>query len=133
MSSIVTRTFAADHVTPVRAYAALRSHAPQRSSFLFESVHPGERWGRYSIIGYRVQTESLYAAGHDALTELAADIAALDQSGSTTRVGRSPFADTESLAARLTRSLELPSGSPTGKRSPSMCLMMPGPKSSVAG
>lgn len=47
VSSIVTRTLAADHVTPVRAYAALRSHAAGRSSFLFESVHPGERWGRY--------------------------------------------------------------------------------------
>ena len=51
VSPIVTRTLAADHVTPVRAYAALRSHAPSLSSFLLESVHPGERWGRYSIIG----------------------------------------------------------------------------------
>jgi anthranilate synthase component 1 len=102
VSSIVTRTFAADHVTPVRAYAALRSHAPERSSFLFESVHPGERWGRYSIIGYRVQTESLYPVGRDALTALAADIAALEQPKA---VARSPFADTENLAARLTRAL----------------------------
>ena len=47
MSTIFTRTLAADHLTPVQAYAALKSHAPQQSSFLFESVHPEERWGRY--------------------------------------------------------------------------------------
>ncbi len=102
MSPIVTRTLAADHVTPVRAYAALRSHAPDRSSFLFESVHPGERWGRYSIIGYRVRTESLYPVGRDALADLAADIAGLSQPEA---VSGSPFAEAETLAARLTSSL----------------------------
>ena len=102
MSSIVTRTLAADHVTPVSAYAALRSHAPGRSSFLFESVHPGERWGRYSIIGHRARTETLYPVGRDALAELAVDIAGLTPPAA---VAASPFADTEALAARLTRSL----------------------------
>ncbi len=102
VSSIVTRTLAADHVTPVRAYAALRSHAAGRSSFLFESVHPGERWGRYSILGYRARTESLYPAGEDALGSLAADIAGLTQPAA---VSGSPFVDTETLAARLTGSL----------------------------
>ena len=102
MSAIVTRTLAADHVTPVSAYAALRSHAAGRSSFLFESVHPGERWGRYSILGYRARTESLFPVGHDALTLLASDVAQLEEPDAITG---SPFADTENLAARLTRSL----------------------------
>ncbi len=102
MRSIVTRTFAADHVTPVRAYASLRAHAPESASFLFESVHPGERWGRYSIIGYRAATEASYHAGHDALGELARDIAALELPAA---VSGSAFADTEGLAARLSRAL----------------------------
>jgi anthranilate synthase component 1 len=71
-----TLTLAADQVTPVRAYAALRSHAPDRSSFLLESVVPGERWGRYSIIGYRAEAESLFPPGVDVLGLLAKDIAA---------------------------------------------------------
>ena len=102
MSSIVTRTLAADHVTPVRAYAALRSHAPKQSSFLFESVHPGERWGRYSIIGYRTRTEMLYPGGHDVLGGLTADLAELE---APDPVPASPFADTEGLATHLTRAL----------------------------
>ena len=36
-------------------------------------------------------------------------------------------------ATRLTRSLDEPSSSPTGKRSPSMCLTTPGATSSDAG
>jgi anthranilate synthase component I len=102
VSPIVTRTLAADHVTPVRAYASLRSHAPDRSSFLFESVHPGERWGRYSILGVRARTEARYGAGHDALAEITADIGRIEPPEVIT--GR-PFADTENLAARLTRAL----------------------------
>jgi anthranilate synthase component 1 len=55
-----TLTLSADHVTPVRAYAAFRSHAPAQSSFLFESLAPGERW---SVAGYRAMGESLYPPG----------------------------------------------------------------------
>jgi anthranilate synthase component 1 len=55
-----TLTLSADHVTPVRAYAAFRSHAPAQSSFLFESLAPGERW---SVVGYRAMGESLYPPG----------------------------------------------------------------------
>src|SRR4051812_19512214 len=66
-----TLTLAADQVTPVRAFAALRSHAPDRSSFLLESVVPGERWGRYSIVGYRAQAEHLYPAFGNAFALLA--------------------------------------------------------------
>ncbi len=49
---VATTTFVADTMTPVRAYAALRRAAGDEASFLLESVVGGERWGRYSIIGY---------------------------------------------------------------------------------
>jgi anthranilate synthase component I len=49
---VVTLTFVADTITPVRAYAALRRAAGDTASFLLESVVGGERWGRYSILGY---------------------------------------------------------------------------------
>ena len=72
---IVSRTLAADHVTPVRAYAALRARSPGTSSFLLESVVPGERWGRYSILGYRAREEARHPAGSDALALLGRDMA----------------------------------------------------------
>jgi anthranilate synthase component 1 len=102
VSSIVTRTLAADHVTPVRAYAALRSHVPNRSSFLFESVHPGEKWGRYSIIGYRALTESMHPVGREAIADVADSITARELPALITGT---PFADAENLAARMTSSL----------------------------
>jgi anthranilate synthase component 1 len=46
------RTLVVDGLTPVGAYAALRRQAGD-GSFLLESVVPGERWGRYSILGLR--------------------------------------------------------------------------------
>jgi anthranilate synthase component 1 len=52
MTSICTQTLVADRFTPVAAYAALRRADPG-PSFLLESVVSGERWGRYSILGYR--------------------------------------------------------------------------------
>jgi anthranilate synthase component 1 len=104
VSSIVTRTFAADHVTPVSAYAALRSHARDQSSFLFESVHPGERWGRYSIIGYRVRTESTWEVGRDVMGSFGDEIAALSPPPPAP-ASASPFAEAENLAARLMRGL----------------------------
>jgi anthranilate synthase component I len=51
-AKLATLTFVADTMTPVRAYAALRRAAGDRASFLLESVVGGERWGRYSILGY---------------------------------------------------------------------------------
>src|SRR5262249_48083598 len=45
--------------TPVRAYAALRRAAGDAASFLLESVVGGERWGRYSILGYRPRYEEV--------------------------------------------------------------------------
>jgi len=70
---MLTRTFAADHITPVRAYASLRSHAPGRSSFLLEA-EPGRLGERYSIVGYRVKTEALYPGGGNALDLLQQDL-----------------------------------------------------------
>ncbi len=56
---VATRTLASDALTPVRAYAALREADPEGASFLLESVVGGERWGRYSILGYRPRYEAL--------------------------------------------------------------------------
>src|SRR6185295_15752288 len=44
---------------PVRAYAALRAADPTGASFLLESVVGGERWGRFSILGYRPKYEAV--------------------------------------------------------------------------
>jgi anthranilate synthase component 1 len=52
MDALHKKTLVVDGITPVGAYAALRDHAGE-GSFLLESVVPGERWGRYSILGYR--------------------------------------------------------------------------------
>lgn len=46
------KTLVVDGITPVGAYQALR-HRSEGGSFLLESVVAGERWGRYSILGYR--------------------------------------------------------------------------------
>jgi len=56
---IATRTLVADALTPVRAYAALRQADPEGASFLLESVVGGERWGRFSILGYRPSYEAI--------------------------------------------------------------------------
>jgi anthranilate synthase component I len=62
---VATATFVADTMTPVRAYAALRRAAGDAASFLLESVVGGERWGRYSILGYRPKHEvTLQSSGH---------------------------------------------------------------------
>src|SRR6185437_9355852 len=58
-----TLTFAADTLTPVRAYAGLR-RAAEGASFLLESVAGGTSWSRYSILGYRPRYECvLYEDG----------------------------------------------------------------------
>ena len=54
---IATRTFIDDTLTPVRAYAALRRASPEGASFLLESVVSGERWGRFTVVGYRPRYE----------------------------------------------------------------------------
>jgi anthranilate synthase component I len=61
-----------DGITPVGAYAALRA-ARGEGSFLLESVVPGERWGRYSILGYRPRRQIVLhpEAGVDPFRRLA--------------------------------------------------------------
>ena len=56
---IATRTLVADGLTPVGAYAALREADAEGASFLLESVVGGERWGRFSILGYRPTYEAI--------------------------------------------------------------------------
>jgi anthranilate synthase component I len=69
------KTLVVDGITPVGAYSALRRDAGG-GSFLFESVIPGERWGRYSILGYRPRSHvALFAEpGVDPFTRLAEKI-----------------------------------------------------------
>ena len=77
MSAIITRTLPTDHITPVRAYAALRAQSPGRSSFLLESALPGDRWGRYAVLGYRARSEGIYPGGFDPFEMLRKDLADL--------------------------------------------------------
>lgn len=56
MTEVLEKTLVVDGITPVGAYARLRQDAGL-GSFLLESVIPGERWGRYSILGYRPKRE----------------------------------------------------------------------------
>ncbi|HVY47731.1 MAG TPA: hypothetical protein VHB21_17700, partial [Minicystis sp.] len=76
MSELHVRKLAADFITPVRAYAVVYKELSHRSSFLFESVVPGERWGRYSIVGCLPEKEGAYV-GDDPLGALGAEVAAL--------------------------------------------------------
>jgi anthranilate synthase component 1 len=57
----VTREVLADLDTPLSTYVKL-AHGPY--SYLFESVHGGEKWGRYSIIGLPCATV-LRVTGHE--------------------------------------------------------------------
>jgi anthranilate synthase component 1 len=75
VADIVTRTLSADHTTPVRAYAALRAQTQGRSSFLLETLSSKAGRGRYSVLGYRARTESLYPGGGNALSLIADDLA----------------------------------------------------------
>lgn len=76
MASIHQKIVVADGTTPVGAYAALRSEAGD-GSFLLESVAGGERWGRYSILGFRPRSHVVVHGreGADPFTELAQRIA----------------------------------------------------------
>ncbi|MBN2194280.1 MAG: anthranilate synthase component I family protein [Polyangiaceae bacterium] len=57
-----TKTLVVDGITPVGAYASLRSSAGA-GAFLLESVVAGERWGRYSILGYRPRSQVVVRPG----------------------------------------------------------------------
>ncbi len=67
---VATLTFVADTMTPVRAYAALRRAAGDAASFLLESVVGGERWGRFSILGYNPKREVTLQPGATGLPSL---------------------------------------------------------------
>ena len=56
---IRTRTLLSDTRTPVLAYAALRKAAGDGPSFLLESAVAGERWGRYTVLGYKPRWEAV--------------------------------------------------------------------------
>jgi anthranilate synthase component 1 len=75
MTTVYKRTLVVDGITPVSAYASLRKRA-YGGSFLLESVIPGERWGRFSILGYRPRRQVLIYAkpGQDPFEELARQI-----------------------------------------------------------
>jgi anthranilate synthase component 1 len=88
VTEIHTRTLTADHLTPVRAYYALRHYNAGMPSFLFESVERDERWGRYSILGYRAPTENVTRGG-----DVIADAMA----------GLEPSPEAASLAERFAR------------------------------
>ncbi|MBI4702758.1 MAG: chorismate-binding protein [Deltaproteobacteria bacterium] len=68
MSEITSRTIDAAGLGPLEIYARLRAQAPDRPSFLLESLLPDEPEGRYSIVGYRVRAEEMLPPGADALT-----------------------------------------------------------------
>lgn len=59
-----TKTLVVDGITPVGAYASLRGSAGA-GAFLLESVVAGERWGRYSILGYRPRSQVVVRPGGD--------------------------------------------------------------------
>ena len=65
------KTLVVDGITPVGAYQALRTRS-EGGSFLLESVVAGERWGRYSILGYRPKSQHVVygEAGVDPFTRL---------------------------------------------------------------
>ncbi|HLV22763.1 MAG TPA: anthranilate synthase component I family protein [Polyangiaceae bacterium] len=77
MSTVHRKTLVVDGLTPVGAYVALRRTA-ESGSFLLESVVPGERWGRYSILGYRPRRQVVVhgRSGVDPFAALATQVAA---------------------------------------------------------
>ncbi len=56
MAEVHKKVLVADGLTPVSAYSALRGQA-EGGSFLLESVVGGDRWARFSILGYRPQSQ----------------------------------------------------------------------------
>ena len=46
-------------VTPLEAFARLRTFTPERACFLFQSHDPDSPEGRYSIVGYRIRRREM--------------------------------------------------------------------------
>ncbi len=72
MAHVYRKILVADGFTPVSAYASLRTRAGG-GSFLLESVIGGERWARYSVLGYRPKSVVVLEGetGVDPFTRLA--------------------------------------------------------------
>ena len=62
----VVREILADLDTPLSCYLKV---ADQPYTYLFESVHGGEQWGRYSMIGLPARI-LLQVRGHDVTVEV---------------------------------------------------------------
>lgn len=77
MPAVYKKTLVVDGITPVSAYATLRERT-ETGSFLLESVVPGERWGRYSVLGYRPTKQVILRAtpGVDPFSALSGHIPA---------------------------------------------------------
>ena len=85
----VAREILADLDTPLSAYLKL---ADGPYSYLFESVHGGEQWGRYSIIGLPCRT----------VVKICGDTVTLESSGEIveSETTNNPFAWIQAFAAR---------------------------------
>jgi anthranilate synthase component 1 len=101
-----TKLLVADDLTPVAAYAALRARG-EGPSFLLESAPiGGERWGRYSVIGWRPRrriTLDLLAGAR----EVRCVIEPLDGKGERVET-RAASTDALSLLRRATASARAP-------------------------
>ncbi len=107
---VSTLTFVADTLTPVRAYAALRRAAGDAASFLLESVVGGERWGRYSILGYCPRDEMTLQANGEWVGALGCALPQREPRSRDPLEAARPifepsqaFAGTEGTAARFAR------------------------------
>jgi anthranilate synthase component 1 len=92
------RTLVLDDLTPVSAYAALRAAAPESPSFLLESAPiGGERWGRFSMVGFRPRRRvqlDLLAGGREVRLRV------LDAASGASREERAPAAQAVELLRR---------------------------------
>lgn len=77
MDDLTTRTLPAGEMTPARAYAALRTKTPWRTSYLIEMREPDEHGEQRSVIGFLVKNEAAYAAATDGVREIANTAATL--------------------------------------------------------
>lgn len=60
-------------LSPLEAFARLRSYTPDRGAFLIESRDPSHPAGRHSLVGYRVRGGSSMLPNADAYAVLAAE------------------------------------------------------------
>lgn len=97
----VSRTVLADFDTPLSSYLKL-AHAPY--SYLLESVHGGEKWGRYSIIG--LPCRRIFRVSGYEVTESTVDADGIETVVSTDTV-TDPLATVAAIQTRYT-AVDLP-------------------------